>query len=396
MEKSSRVYVEILDTTLRDGAQSLPEEHQFEDGHKFYVARHISDLGINTIEAGFPRTAGDNQEVYEIAQSIGNTSRNVQEWSSNQTESSNNFLRYPIIAALARADAKDIEVTWNAISPARYPLMHSFIATDPDHINTKFPGATPEDIILKSKNSVRLARNLMSDHIFSRLEFSFEAASTTQPQFLERIIKDVINEGADVINVPDTVGQMEPFGIYNFYHKVIDWVISSNPSVIVSAHNHNDQGLAVANSLSFIRAASDYAKSHSKDIKVQVETTICGLGERAGNADVFPFVAALHSFGDQLPATIVWNFNRELSVDVANNVMAHAKFCVNRQNPIVGRDIMRHRSGIHSDGIIKGDHRIYTPINPTEWGHSENAIHETGKYQGNRGNRIAIKSFRSA
>ena len=396
METSPLVNVEFLDTTLRDGDQSLPDDHQFRKAQKHLVASRLSDLGYSVIEAGFPATKLDFDEVEEVARIVGNADRPVNRWTSDSSDVQSIVIDTPIISALCRANPRDIEITWEALKDAKHPLIHSFIATDPEHMKVKFPDKDEDDIAGLAVDSVTLTKSLIAHNSRATVEFSLEAATTTRKEFLERMIKDIVNAGVDVINLPDTVGHMEPFGMYQFYQDVIKWAIQSNQKVIVSAHNHNDQGMAVANSLSFIKAATDYASEHEVNINTRIETTICGLGERAGNCDIFPLVSALFSFAESYSSKVGWSFNRDQSVAVANEVMAYAGFMVDRQSPIVGRDILQHRSGVHSDAIIKGGHTIYSPFNPSEWGHSQDATHSIGKYQGKSGRRFAaLKSFRS-
>jgi 2-isopropylmalate synthase len=233
--------------------------------------------------------------------------------------------------------------------------------------------------------AVSYAKEISAEHNGASVEFSAEAASTTSADFLERVIKGAIDAGADIVNVPDTVGQRTPAFMRQFYRKVIEWVQATNPDVIVSAHNHNDMGNAVANTFSLVEAATEIAIEQQASVGIQLETTICGLGERAGNADVFPVMANIFQTAPYAASRIGWQFKPVRSVEVANFVMEQAGTSVGRQSSIVGSDILVHRSGIHSDGIDKGGHRIYTPIDPTFWGHGVNAVHEDGKYQGTRG-----------
>lgn len=217
-----------------------------------------------------------------------------------------------------------------------------------------------------------------------------EAASTTPFEYLERVLKSGIIAGADVINVPDTVGERRPLWMYDFYKKVIRWCIETNPDVTISAHNHNDIGMAVANTEMLLEAAIEVARTTGQSIKIQNETTVCGLGERAGNADVYPVVAGLYKFTTEFPdVDVAWRFNPGESVSIADAVMSCFRMEVDRQNPIVGRDINVHRSGIHSHGVVNGGYTLYTPITPTFWGHREDAKHETGEYQGRVGNAAA-------
>ena len=381
------VNVTIFDTTLRDGAQSLPDHNQFPYGEKPEIAGHIANLGIGVIEAGFPRTPGDADEVRLVSKSIGNTEYTVSSWKNGETEPDINVI--PVIAGLCRTSFEDIDVTWQAVESAVYPRIHTFVSTDKEHMEAKFSGKTPEEVHKMGKLAVRHARSLMGDRPKATVEFSAEAASTTDEGYLERVVKSAIDEGADIINLPDTVGQRDPFWTREFYAKAIKWITELNPNVAISAHNHNDLDMSTANTMSLVSAAANFAAIMDSKINVQLETAICGLGERAGNADVFPVVASLFKFAEQMPADITWRFNPQRSAEVARTVMGFASLKVHRQNPIVGDDVKTHRSGIHSDGVIKGGHRIYTPYDPTFWGHKVDAEHEEGRYQGRRG-RAAI------
>jgi 2-isopropylmalate synthase len=380
----SIVDISFFDTTLRDGAQSLSITNQFQPGAKVKAANSIAELGIGVIEAGFPATRGDDLEVREVAETIGNQTYSVSNWSSEERIGS--YDQIPIIAALSRAVPKEIEEAWHAVSSAMLPRIHTFIATDAEHMQTKFPGLSPDQILDKGVDAIRRARELTAHRPHAEVEFSAEAATTTNHAFLERVVKEAINNGADIINVPDTVGQKSPFTMFFFYRKVIGWALSANKNVTISAHNHNDLGLAVANSMALVWAAAEYSDVHSAPVKVQLETTFCGLGERAGNADIFPIAAGLFKFVPDLShAELRWNFNRHRSYRAAREVLKLANLEVPPQSPVVGSAINRHYNGIHSSAILKGDHRLYTSFNPTEWGHPKDAVLGDGKYQGQAG-----------
>lgn len=381
------VIVEIFDTTMRDGAQALPSDNQFENGLKPKIGDEIAKLGAGIIEAGFPATKGDAEEVSNVARTVGNTEYAVNSWFSTSLESPIKKLRPPVIAGLSRTVMSDIEATWEAIEPANRPRIHTFVSTDTEHMAAKFPGKSPDEVLEMGRTAIAFARDISQHNPNSTVEFSAEAASTTHMSYLEKVVKTAIDTGADVVNLPDTVGQRSPFWMHKFYSKVIEWVMETNPSVIVSSHNHNDLGLAVANSFSLVQAAADYAQNHNANVRTQIESTICGLGERAGNADIFPIMAQLFKFTPEMPVAVKWEFNPALAVSSAVAVLRHGNMSVQRQNPVVGSDINRHRSGIHSDGIIKGGYQIYTPHDPTFWGHTSSAIHEEGKYQGANGRR---------
>ena len=384
----SEVRVEFFDTTLRDGAQSLPAANQFREGAKPEIAELIANLHGGVIEAGFPRTPGDEIEVSEVAKTVGNTPYLVQNWQDGQIVDTSYVT--PTIAGLCRTREEDIDPAWSAVQYAQRPRIHTFVSTDPEHMAAKFPDKTPKQVLRMGQHAVRYARDIMQDNPLATVEFSAEAASTTDNKYLERVIKTAIDEGADIINLPDTVGQRDPFWMRKFYARAIKWAMQTNPEVAISAHNHNDIDMATVNSLALVFAAADYAAKHDTTVNIQLETTICGLGERAGNADVFPVAEGLFKFSESMPATVNWHFNPARSVATAKRVLSMGGMQVDRQSPIVGEDINTHRSGIHSDGVIKGGHGIYTPHDPTFWGHATDARHEEGRYQGAKGRAAAL------
>jgi 2-isopropylmalate synthase len=384
----SKVKVHFFDTTLRDGAQSLPASHQFPSGSKTNIANSIARLGLGVIEAGFPATPEDAAEVMAVTKSVGQASFTTSTWSTASTSYEARFT--PVIAGLSRAVHSDIDATWQAVSAAKYPRIHTFVSTSDFHRQNKFPGVSRDELVVIATDAVSYAKQVSAAHHGASIEFSAEAASTTEPEYLKQVIEAAVRAGADIINVPDTVGERDPIWMLDFYRDVISWVTSMNEQATISAHNHNDLGNAAANSFMLVRAASEYVKRSGEDITVQVEATVCGLGERAGNADVFTVASNLFKFADDLDVEIEWQFSPERSVTTAKSVMGAAGLVVDRQAPIVGRDTNVHRSGIHSDGVIKGGHSMYTPFDPTFWGHQEQAVHEDGKYQGKAGRRAAV------
>lgn len=384
------VHVAVFDTTARDGAQSLPSNHQFPAGSKVDIATEIAGFGVDVIEAGFPRTPFDGEEVTAVAQTVGTQATEVRQW-VNGTEV-DNVARPPVIAGLSRIAFEDIEATWEAVQAADFPRIHTFVSTSDFHRRAKFPGVSRQQLLENGQKAIVYARDISAGHPNATVEFSAEAASTTDTVYLERVVKMAVSEGVDVINVPDTVGERDPLWMYNFYRSVLRWATQENPAITVSAHNHNDLSNAVANTHMLVRAAADHALDHDSQINIQLETTVCGLGERAGNADVFPVVAGLFKFTPDNTAEVRWRINPQRAVRVANAVMAQAGLEVDRQDPVVGRDILRHRSGIHSDGVVKGGHEMYSPFDPQFWGHGASAIHEEGKYQGKAGTIAAHRS----
>ncbi len=383
-----KVTVHLFDTTLRDGAQSLPASHQFPSGGKTKIANTVARLGAGVIEAGFPATPADAAEVKAVARSVGRAEFTTTNWTTNRSNREIQFT--PVIAGLSRAVSADIEATWQAVRAAKYPRIHTFVSTSDFHRQNKFPGVSRDELVVIATDAVSYAKKISAAHPGASIEFSAEAASTTEPEYLKRVIEAAIQAGADIINVPDTVGERDPIWMLDFYRKVISWTTRVNDHVTISAHNHNDLGNAAANSFMLVRAASEYVKRSGEDITVQVEATVCGLGERAGNADVFTVASNLFKFASDLDVEIEWQFSPELSVATAKSVMGAAELEVSRQAPVVGRDTNVHRSGIHSDGVIKGGYSMYTPFDPTFWGHQEQAVHEDGKYQGKAGRRAAV------
>ena len=389
---SASVEITGFDTTLRDGAQSLPEEHQFSDEAKPDIADKLAKLGMGVIEAGFPATPGDTERVTNVARIVGQTKYEVAVWKNGERTGLKQ--RTPVIAGLSRAKKSDIEATWGAVEGAKRPRIHTFVSTDPEHMATKFPDKSPEEVLAMGKEAVKFAKKLTDGHPDATVEFSAEAATTTDLTFLERVVKEALSGGADIINVPDTVGQRDPFWMKKFYSKVIKWVMRTNPDATISAHNHNDLDNATANTMALVNAAVKYALMHDQTVRIQLETTICGLGERAGNTDVFPVMANLHKFSPDMEVPVEWELNPGRSVQTANEVMESAGLSVDRQLPIVGSDINVHRSGIHSDAVLKGGSELYSPHDATFWGHGETAVHEDGEYQGKRGREAARSATR--
>lgn len=391
---NTEVIVDILDTTLRDGAQSLPEVNQFQEGSKYKITKKLAEFGIGVIEAGFPASRNDKGDLTDFDE-FQETARRitepiaVKEWQNG--ENIGTVERIPIIAGLTSAVPEHIELTWEALHVAANPRTHTFISTDRGHMEAKFPGMTPDEVLSMGIKGIRTAKELSADHPGATTEFSAEAASTTDDIFLERVIKSSVDEGINVFNSPDTVGQKNPFQMLEHYTKVIEWAKSVNPNIKISAHPHNDLGNAVANTIALVHAAVDYARLHSDSVHVQLETTVCGLGERGGNADVFPVLANLFKFfSKDHDIPVKWLINPHMAVPTANEIMSYGNMEVHRQNPVIGRDTNVHRSGIHSSGVLKGGHTIYSPYDPRFWGHIQSAVHEDGKYQGRAG-RSAVK-----
>lgn len=300
----------IFDTTLRDGEQAPGASLNKKE--KLDIAFALERLGLDVIEAGFPITSqGDFESVKLIAREI----------------------RRPVICGLARAISKDIDAAYQATRPAKHPRIHVFLATSKIHMRYKLKKAESEILRLAQK-AVKYARNLCAD-----VEFSPEDASRTEREFLYRVVEAVISAGAKTVNIPDTVGYAEPEEFGNLIRSIRENVPNIQNAVI-SVHCHNDLGLAVANSLSALKNGAR-----------QVECTINGIGERAGNASLEEIIMGLKVRSD--------TFNLRASIatkeiyKTSRLVSKLTGFVVSPNKAVVGLNAFRHESGIHQDGILK-------------------------------------------
>ena len=312
--------VRIFDTTLRDGEQSPGCSMNLEE--KLRVARALEELGVDIIEAGFPIASnGDFEAVREVARMIKNAS----------------------VCGLARAGRKDIDRAWEALKDAKRPRIHTFLSTSPLHMKFKLQ-MEPAAVHQAVHDSVTHARNLCDD-----VEWSAEDGSRTEHDFLCRCVETAIKAGARTINIPDTVG----YAIPHEYGALIAMLISRVPNIdkaILSVHCHNDLGLAVANSLSAVAAGAR-----------QVECTINGIGERAGNAALEEIVMALRTRHDLLP--FATGVTTENIIKTSRLVSAITSFAVQPNKAVVGANAFAHESGIHQDGMLKNaaTYEIMTP-----------------------------------
>jgi 2-isopropylmalate synthase len=300
----------IFDTTLRDGEQSPGAAMTKEE--KLRIARSLEKLGVDVIEAGFAISSeGDFAAVKSIADTIKDSS----------------------VCSLARTTHADIERAAEALKNAVAPRIHTFIATSPIHMEFKLQ-MNPEEVLEQAVGAVKIARNFVDD-----VEFSLEDGSRTEFDYMCRIVESVIDAGARTINIPDTVG----YGSPDEYGEMMGRVINNVPNAdkaIFSVHCHNDLGLAVANSLSAVLHGAR-----------QVECTINGLGERAGNASLEEIVMALRTRKDiyKLDTRI----NTEQIVPVSRLVSTITGFPVQPNKAVVGANAFAHESGIHQDGVLK-------------------------------------------
>lgn len=312
--------VHIFDTTLRDGEQSPGASMSLKQ--KMEIAEQLEALGVDVIEAGFPVSS---PEQLAGVKAISKERRHV------------------TIAALARAVEKDIDIAAESIARAAHPRIHTFIATSPLHMKHKLK-MSPSEVIDRAVTAVKYARNLCAE-----VEFSAEDATRSDPQFMAQIFEQVIDAGATIINIPDTVGYTTPNEIYDLFTK-IKALVPSIDKAILSTHCHDDLGLAVANSLSAIRAGAR-----------QAELTINGIGERAGNASLEELVMAIYVRRDH------WNVRTTIRSEeiyrTSKLVSRTIGFHVARNKAIVGENAFSHEAGIHQHGMIahSGTYEIMTP-----------------------------------
>ena len=314
----------VFDTTLRDGEQAPGFSLRIDE--KLKLAHQLTALGVDVIEAGFPIASEADAEAVRMIST---------------------HVRGPVIAALARCTPKDIERAGWALSPAPRRRIHVFLATSDLHLERKLH-MTREECLRAAMSAVRRARQFTDD-----VQFSAEDATRSDPDFLWRVVEAVIQSGATTINLPDTVGYSTPDEIGEFFRSIINRVPSSD-QVTFSTHCHDDLGLAVANSLAAVSAGVR-----------QVECTINGIGERAGNASLEEIVMATRVRQDRLPFATGIN-TREIFA-ASQLLTSLTGEGVQANKAIVGRNAFAHEAGIHQDGMLK-DRRTYEIMRPEEVG----------------------------
>ncbi|HKI25243.1 MAG TPA: 2-isopropylmalate synthase [Candidatus Sulfotelmatobacter sp.] len=312
--------ITIFDTTLRDGEQSPGCSMNRQE--KLRLAHQLDRLGVDVIEAGFPiASEGDFESVKAIA----------------------TVVRRPVIAGLARACREDIERAWEALKDAAHPRIHVFLATSDIHLQYKLR-ITRDQCVAQARDAVRFAKSLCDD-----VEFSPEDATRTDPDFLCRVLNAVVEAGATTLNIPDTVGYTVP-SEFGALIETIREKVKGIERVTISAHCHNDLGMAVANALAAVAAGAR-----------QVECTINGIGERAGNASLEEIVMAMRVRPDRYPY--------ETGV-VSEQIFAASQLLseitgvpVQPNKAITGRNAFAHEAGIHQDGVLKNPltYEIMTP-----------------------------------
>jgi 2-isopropylmalate synthase len=333
-----RIY--IFDTTLRDGEQSPGASMSVEQ--KYEVAVQLARLGVDIIEAGFPVSSPQQLEACQLI------ARKV---------------RGPAIAALARCVPKDLEAAYESIREAERKRIHTFIASSPIHMEHKLK-KRPEEVVEMACRAVRWARERVEE-----VEFSPEDATRSELPFLCHLVQEVIEAGANTINIPDTVGYAVPEEFGLFIRRLMEGVPNMKKAVL-SVHCHNDLGLAVANSLAAVRSGAR-----------QVEVTVNGIGERAGNAALEELVMALQVRRDQLPFTTGVD-TRQIYVS-SRLLSSIIGFAIPRNKPVVGENAFAHESGIHQDGVLK--HRAtYEIMTPEDVGRDASTL-VLGRHSGKHG-----------
>jgi 2-isopropylmalate synthase len=340
--------VEIFDTTLRDGEQSpgaSMDEHQ-----KLQMAVQLERLGVDIIEAGFPIASEQEfQSVRKIAQTVEKCR----------------------VAALARALALDIERAAAALEPARNPVLHTFLATSDIHMEYKLR-MSREQVLATVDKGVRLAKSLVG-----RVEFSAEDATRSDLDFLAQVAEVAIAAGADVINLPDTVGFTTPGEIRAMFQHVISKAKGAD-KVVFSSHNHNDLGLAVANALAAIEGGAR-----------QVECTVSGIGERAGNTSLEEVVMAMRTRQQVYPYDC--RINAKEIVPSSTLLSKVTGLAIPYNKPIVGRNAFAHESGIHQHGML-ANALTYEIMTPESVGRSRSEL-VLGKHSGRAGLANRAKSL---
>ncbi len=328
--------IKIFDTTLRDGEQSPGASMNTEE--KIQIALQLQKLGVDIIEAGFAAASeGDFDAISKIAAVVENST----------------------VCSLSRAVENDIKRAGEAIKSAKKRRIHTFIATSPIHMEYKLK-MKPDEVIKRAVMAVEYAKTFVDN-----VEFSLEDACRSEMSFMKEIIDATISAGANTINIPDTVGYLLPEEIYDITKEICDFV---GGRAVVSLHNHNDLGLAVANTLAGIQAGAR-----------QVECTINGLGERAGNAALEEIVMALRTRSDKF-AGFKTNINTKEIYPTSRLVANITGINPQPNKAIVGKNAFAHESGIHQDGVLKHK-ETYEIMRAEDIGLSQNSL-VLGKHSG--------------
>ncbi|XP_058768202.1 probable 2-isopropylmalate synthase isoform X1 [Vicia villosa] len=324
-------YVRILDTTLRDGEQSPGAAMSCKE--KLDIARLLAKLRVDVIEAGFPSASNDDfTAVKMIAEDVGNY------------VDSDDYV--PVIGALCRCNEKDVNITWEAVKHAKRPRICTFLATSPIHMEYKLR-KTKNQVLKIARDTVKFARSLGCCDV----SFTAEDAARSEKEFLYQILEEVIKAGAQTLVIADTVGIAMPFE----YGNLIADIKENTPgieNVIIATHCHNDLGLATANTIEGARAGAR-----------QLEVTINGIGERAGNASLEEVVMALKCRGNDILYDLHTGINTRQILSASKKVEEYSGMFLQPHKALVGANAFLHESGIHQDGMLKhkGTYQIISP-----------------------------------
>jgi 2-isopropylmalate synthase len=356
MEGLKRGYVRVFDTTLRDGEQSPGAT--MTSAEKFEVARGLARLGVDVIEAGFPAASPDDlNAVQRIAETIGK-----EPGPSGEP---------PIICGLARASESDVRAAWAAVAPAARPRIHTFLATSPIHMRHKLR-MDPEDVVQRVVDMVSLAKSMCDD-----VEFSPEDAGRSDPDFLAVVLAEAIKAGATTLNIPDTVGYTTPQEFGALIKGVVDGVPGA-ADVVISVHCHDDLGLATANTLAGVQAGAR-----------QVEVTVNGIGERAGNTSLEEVVMALRT--RQAVFDLTTGIDTTQISRVSKMVSNYSGIIVPPNKAVVGANAFAHEAGIHQDGMLKNQ-ETYEIMRPETIGLTQSRL-VLGKHSGRHALRARLEEL---
>ena len=347
MTSTEKDRVVIFDTTLRDGEQS-PGATMTHD-EKLEIAELLDDMGVDIIEAGFPiASEGDFRAVSEIAQRSKNA----------------------VICGLARAQLPDIDRCWEAVRNAAKPRIHTFIGTSPLH--RAIPNLTQDEMAERIEQTVTHARNLCDNVQWSPMD-----ATRTEWDYLCRVVKIAIKAGATTINIPDTVGYTAPVESADLIRRLIETVPGAD-DVVFATHCHNDLGMATANALAAVQGGAR-----------QIECTINGLGERAGNTALEEVVMALKVRGDIMPYTT--GIDTKKIMHISRRVATVSGFPVQFNKAIVGKNAFAHESGIHQDGMLKNA-ETFEIMRPEDVGIAGTSL-PLGKHSGRAALRAKLREL---
>lgn len=353
--------VQIFDTTLRDGEQSPGATLNTQE--KLEIAQQLARLGVDIMEAGFPAASpGDLEAVKRIAETVGRTPRKNKD---------GEWVAPPIVAGLARANQNDIDKAWQAVQGAVRPRIHTFLATSDIHMQHKLR-MSRDEVLETVGDMVQYARSLCKD-----VEFSPEDAGRSDPEFLVKVLEVAIKAGATTLNIPDTVGYTTPEE-YGGLIRHLRENVPGGKDVIFSLHCHNDLGLATANTLAGVQAGAR-----------QMEVTINGIGERAGNTSLEETVMALHTrkpvFG------LETNINTTEIHRASDMVSRYTGMVIQPNKAIVGANAFAHEAGIHQDGMLKNK-RTYEIMDASTIGLNQSRL-VLGKHSGRNALRTKLEQM---